>query len=526
MTKDALCKLANYFKTIYLINYYLKYYMRSQGAIEYIIILGVIILIALIVVSSIGGFGIIDFSNAVSVRTNEISHLLDDVAIKYAITDKGLVQANLKSNVYEQINHANLTIKSADGKECNLSFGVVRNRWVLSSTKCSFLNGTVKEQFEFNCTVKYVGPDGIVHKKSGLCSGFFEEGSEDETFLFNISTREGFDEGTYENTSWGSVILSLNNVSGTYTSKIFDANYSGSWLFFNWTGSTLGAGTEVTPSASTHAIWHFNEPFWIGKINEVKDSSGNNNHATAQGNANTTANGRFNRGGYFDGNGDYINASDSLSLHPKTWSLEAWIKPTTVKGIRPIISYSNFYLMEIDDGILKVGKDMGFGIGWRYVYSNVTIPTNVWSHVAGTWNGSELRLYFNGALENINVSDTNITISPFKPPFHIGKRRDSYFSGSIDEVVIYSGAQDERLFFRHYRQGPNNITFQLRSCDDPYCAGEKFIGPDNTTNTYFSNRTNPLHIADNRYFQFKAYFSTITPGVTPYLYSNTFSFNR
>ncbi|MBD3312372.1 class III signal peptide-containing protein, partial [archaeon] len=42
---------------------------KGQGAVEYIIILGVIILIALIVVASLGGLGIFDFSATAQART-------------------------------------------------------------------------------------------------------------------------------------------------------------------------------------------------------------------------------------------------------------------------------------------------------------------------------------------------------------------------------------------------------------------------------------------------------------------------
>jgi|GEM_PF-7106321 len=91
--------------------------MRGQGSIEYIIILGVIIVIALIVVSSIGGFNIFSFSTTSSVRINEISNLLYDVALKYSLNSNGGLQANLKTSTIKTADNTTLTIYSNDGFE-------------------------------------------------------------------------------------------------------------------------------------------------------------------------------------------------------------------------------------------------------------------------------------------------------------------------------------------------------------------------------------------------------------------------
>jgi len=58
--------------------------------------------------------------------------------------------------------------------------------------------------------------------------------------------------------------------------------------------------------------------------------------------------------------------------------------------------------------------------------------------------------------------------------------------------------------------------FQVRSCDDALCAGESFIGPDNTSNTWFAWPNNTLeanfltktNLPRNRYFQYNAYLWT------------------
>jgi len=71
------------------------------------------------------------------------------------------------------------------------------------------------------------------------------------------------------------------------------------------------------------------------------------------------------------------------------------------------------------------------------------------------------------------------------------------------------------------KTGALNITFQIRSCDDSLCSGETFVGPSNTSLTYFTNETynllNETLSPNNTYFQYKTFFNTEDQNYTPYL---------
>lgn len=65
-----------------------------------------------------------------------------------------------------------------------------------------------------------------------------------------------------------------------------------------------------------------------------------------------------------------------------------------------------------------------------------------------------------------------------------------------------------------------DMTFQLRSCDDPVCTDELFTGPDGTTSTYYSSPSGENLIApDNQYFQYRANLTTSDPSFSPELSS-------
>ena len=63
-----------------------------------------------------------------------------------------------------------------------------------------------------------------------------------------------------------------------------------------------------------------------------------------------------------------------------------------------------------------------------------------------------------------------------------------------------------------------DVTFQVRSCNDAACSGESFVGPDGTSGTYFTTAGGEaLNVSDNRYVQYRGYFSTADSNYSPEL---------
>ncbi len=151
---------------------------KGQGAVEYIIILGVIILIALIVVASLGGLGIFKFSSTAQTRTTEISNLLSDVAFSYVVNDCGSTQVSIKSTTNKRITAHNMTWYNSSGSSvCEVDFSdtTIRQSFVsFSNSSCTGLAGTAGESYDFDCTVRYKDADNVEHKKKISCEGSYE----------------------------------------------------------------------------------------------------------------------------------------------------------------------------------------------------------------------------------------------------------------------------------------------------------------------------------------------------------------
>ena len=126
-------------------------------------------------------------------------------------------------------------------------------------------------------------------------------------------------------------------------------------------------------------IWHFDEQYWNGTLDEVKDRSGNNNHGIAQNNAtiinesklNQKINVINNNSGYFDqSHNSYVKVDTSWTLNiTNNITIEAWMKPQNLPsslncintatnfGISPYITpvTGNIYATVTEDNERKKG---------------------------------------------------------------------------------------------------------------------------------------------------------------------------
>lgn len=191
----------------------------------------------------------------------------------------------------------------------------------------------------------------------------------------------------------------------------------------------------------------------------------------AEGNANDSVganNGTlFNGAGYgasifgssftFDGNNDHVRVPDNISLRFNTAiTVGAWIYPTSHGAYHNIlgkwdavfgISQHSFSIaLEPGGRGYMVLSPSGIQDGSATVLTANTVPLNTWSHLAATYDGSSIRIFFNGvqagelAYSNGFLSSTDdLAIGGFVGGGAPGQVV-SPFAGRIDEAVIYSRA--------------------------------------------------------------------------------------
>ncbi len=198
------------------------------------------------------------------------------------------------------------------------------------------------------------------------------------------------------------------------------------------------------PPPSLVAAYSFDE----GAGANANDLSGNANHGTLNGPAWTV--GRFGQGLSFDGVDDVVSAADSNSLDLTTgMTLEAWVKPTAggsawrtaiFKERTGNMVYSLYSKRNTD---LPIGEITVGTTTVKATTGTTGLAQNAWSHLALTYDGTNLRLFVNGAQAALTVTSGNIATSTGLLKIGGNGIWGEPFQGVIDEVRIYNRALSE-----------------------------------------------------------------------------------
>jgi hypothetical protein len=204
------------------------------------------------------------------------------------------------------------------------------------------------------------------------------------------------------------------------------------------------AGTVPIPEAG--GIWYFDE----GTGTSVADASGNGNTGTLTGGV-TWAPGINGTALSFDGTGRVTVADDTSLDITDAITIAAWISPSR-RATQRVLTKA---LYDTTDGF-EIGLsnsnrtafvrfNQGSSRNTYRANAVTTYPTDgsTWMHVAGTYDGSDIRFYINGVLET-TVPAPGLVIGGNTLPLVFGAENDGTdgFSGAIDEVYIQGYALD------------------------------------------------------------------------------------
>jgi Concanavalin A-like lectin/glucanases superfamily len=215
----------------------------------------------------------------------------------------------------------------------------------------------------------------------------------------------------------------------------------------------LGAD-EILSSAQAglRADWHFDEN--SGTL--TTDSSGYGNTGTI--NDATWGSGQaanFSSDLAFDGTDDYVEVPNSTSLNLfANITVDAWIYPTSGgqyytsivdKGNVGSSAESYALFLDPDNTVGFLVNNDGTPGGRGIVFGSTALTLNTWTHVAGTYDGSNVCVYVNGVQDN--CAPQTGPVNQTNDPVLIGESNregsiytTSFFAGQIDEVHIWARA--------------------------------------------------------------------------------------
>lgn len=160
-----------------------------------------------------------------------------------------------------------------------------------------------------------------------------------------------------------------------------------------------------------------------------------------------------------DGGCALVGNSPLLSPNPTEGiTVECWVK-TDRSG-----QHNNWILNRVLSGGVSTGYRLGLledhpcfevpQTDWsHHLTAKSILPLGVWVHLAGTFDGSTMRIYLNGVEEGtmerkglIKPNDFNLCIGNFT------EAHTAHYSGLLDEVKLYNRALTPKEIEAHYRQ--------------------------------------------------------------------------
>jgi len=203
------------------------------------------------------------------------------------------------------------------------------------------------------------------------------------------------------------------------------------------------------------ADYRMDECYWLdnaaGVIDDVKDTTVNQSDGTSHGLSATYLGTLLNTApicmaSNFNAVGDFVDVPNNVSLTTSnTFSFSFWMRPNTPVAIghqlllSKTINYADgFSVYTYWSGAFNyLLFQLGNGVNWNYAYTT-SFVANQWTHVSGTYDGLNIKLYVNGAL--LVTTPYALGVANVNNPLLIGQGVGGFYqySGALDEVKLYN----------------------------------------------------------------------------------------
>ena len=204
---------------------------------------------------------------------------------------------------------------------------------------------------------------------------------------------------------------------------------------------------------------------WI-TYDDLFDKSSNSNDGTAFNGASEVS-GKFGSAISFDGIDDYIEVQDSTSLNTGQFTISTWISPSTKNEYSTVLMKTSNFFWNDGYGIAFYNDALNFFVN-DYGYGSTAVPSsqvpiNEWTHIVGTFDGQNIKLYVNGNLIESNVLPEDYIANDAALQIGKGVGDDAYvYDGLIDDTIILSRAlssgEIKSLYLSNTNQYYHNFT--------------------------------------------------------------------
>ncbi len=394
--------------------------------------------------------------------------------------------------------------------------------------------------------------------------------------IFETGNQNDFSNGTYNNTEWNvnSIRLSANNLSGTYTSQIFDAGRNATWNNISWAEDLSNLTLLMTVDAQSD-IWKSNNSgsTWTLVEDDFNNGEGNDPQYMLIDNNNSLY--------VIEGDGDIWKSTNLGTSWTKINDDYNGAEGQQIKT-GTVTSNDSLFIIEGDE---DVWISTNYGTSWSKQAINfnagngeakglVHIGTNLYVVDAQSdiWNSSDSGVTWTLVEDDYNNGDTNnadsmlvdnnnnlyiiendddvfkstnfgITWTKVNDDYNSGE--DQHFkAGAVDinnNLFIIEGDEDVwkstnsgstwTEVASNFNGGNDNVKgmvtsfsatdliVNVRSCSQNDCSDSPFSSP------LSNNLGETLSLNNNRYFQYSFLFTSNNTAISPLLYNVTVDYS-
>lgn len=232
---------------------------------------------------------------------------------------------------------------------------------------------------------------------------------------------------------------------------------------------------------------------WMPFTGNANDLSGNNNNGTVNGAVLT--NDRFNSSNNaynFNGSGNYILVNNCTNMDNNYLTASLWFKSTSTQfqqllykvnfGNSQKEEYSictNFGQSGVINASIKNGNNCNVGgAGWMMNNVNAIYTDGSWHHLVFTYNGTNSRVYIDGAQISNTIFPTSVIDNCPGGKFIIGVNYAGGigFNGQIDDIGVWNRALTQQEITSLYQGCGGSITSSITpQGNTTFCAGNSVV---------------------------------------------------
>jgi len=468
------------------------HHSKAQGATEYLVVLGAVLLVSVVVVQAVSSSS----SSGIELREQQ-SDAYWKSATPFSISsytlENGLLAATIRNQLSEPLKLTSVQVVESAGASTLWSGSTIISggsestlfmRYGLNNSCKTSAGGTPFEITQITFTydktsvtgLKQIGDrslagkcaaqQGIVFRSPAPSDGASVSASSNVSINATLDGIQLKDFGmVWNGTNYSfyddSLVLAMNfddvhelgekggkavDVSRYGNNGTIYGNTVGIWHFDEADGNTAfdesRFGNNGTVYGNTVMLLHMDENIW----NTTFDESAYKNNGTCynmNGGSGVTncswVEGKSGAGINFDGVNDYINTTYFVT---NAFSVSVWLKKaaSTADGEHGVVSQKTVWNSQYGWTLTFPTSE---AIAFYANYSNTAVysapvSVGVWHHAVGTFDGSTVRIYLDGVLQqstssNLALQNYSAVIGRASPTLNA-----YYFNGSIDETAIYN----------------------------------------------------------------------------------------